>query len=126
MTTVLFVDGVGVHDLRGTYVNPTRYAREDEDDRIVQAEGQGDPLMPLLFSLTTHDPLQEAQRDRAKEHFFVFLDDVCFISGGVRHSGREVVRTRRNHVKDGLGRGGRGRRESEKNVALYGLGRVMA
>ena len=40
---------------------------------------QGDPLMPLLFSLVIHDPLEEASRElRPEEHFFVYLDDVYF------------------------------------------------
>ena len=41
--------------------------------RIIQAEGgeQGDPLMPLLFSLAIHDPQQQAQREfRADENLF--------------------------------------------------------
>ena len=46
--------------------NLTSYVWEDEDEvhhRIVPAEGgeQGDPLMPLLFSLTIHKALQQAQ-----------------------------------------------------------------
>ena len=39
------------------------------------------PLMPLLFSLAIHDPLQQAQREfRADENLFAFLDDVYFTS----------------------------------------------
>ena len=54
--------------VRATCANPTSNVWEDEDGvqhRIVQAEGgeQGDPLMPLLFSLAIHDPLQQAQRN---------------------------------------------------------------
>ena len=38
---------------------------------------QGDPLMPLLFSLAFPDPLAEAQRECGpQEHLFAFLDDV--------------------------------------------------
>ena len=106
---VLSIDGVGAYDhvyraammeklhqvpslqgllpfVRATYANPTSYVWEDEDGvqhRIVQAEGgeQGDPLMPLLFSLAIHDPLQQAQREfRADEYLFAFLDDVYFTS----------------------------------------------
>ena len=46
--------------VRATYADPTQYVWEDEagvQHRILQAEGgeQGDPLMPLLFSLAmTH------------------------------------------------------------------------
>ena len=52
--------------VRAIYANPTSYVWEDEagvQHRIIQAEGgeQGDPLMPLLFSLAIHDPLQQAQ-----------------------------------------------------------------
>ena len=52
--------------VRATYANPTSYVWEDEagvQHRIIQAEGgeQGDPLMPLLFSLAIHDPLQQAE-----------------------------------------------------------------
>ena len=106
---VLSIDGVGAYDhvyreammeklhqvpslqgllpfVRATYANPTSYVWEDEDGvqhRIVYAEGgeQGDPLMPLLFSLAIHDPLQQAQREfRADEYLFAFLDDVYFTS----------------------------------------------
>ena len=105
MVTVLSIDGVGAYDhvyrsammkklysvpslrgllpfVRATYADPTQYVWEDEagvQHRILQAEGgeQGDPLMPLLFSLAIHDPLAEAQRECGpQEHLFAFLDDV--------------------------------------------------
>ena len=47
---------------------------------IPQGEGgeQGDPLMPLLFSLGMHPALVAAQRRlRPSERIFAFLDDVC-------------------------------------------------
>ena len=60
-----------------------RLGRCGVQHRIIQAEGgeQGDPLMPLLFSLAIHDSLQQAQREfRADENLFAFLDDVYFTS----------------------------------------------
>ena len=70
--------------VRATYGDPTTYMWEDEArvlHRLVLAEGgeQGDPLMPLLFSLAIHDPLEESSRElRPKEHLFAYLDDVYF------------------------------------------------
>ena len=99
--TVLSIDGIGAYDhvyrsamlaklhevpslqgllpfVRATHATPTSYVWEDEagvQHRIIQAE-QGDPLMPLLFSLAIHDPLQQAQREfRADENLFAFLDE---------------------------------------------------
>ena len=64
--------------VRAANANPTSCVWEDEGG--VQGE-QGDPLMPLLFSLAIHDPLQRAQREfRADENLFAFLDDVHFSS----------------------------------------------
>ena len=51
--------------------------------RIVQAEGgeQGDPLMPLLFSLAVHDSLQEVKSLLdPRDVLLAFLDDVCVVS----------------------------------------------
>ena len=44
---------------------------------VAQHEGgeQGDPLVPLLFSLAVHNSLCEMKRLR--EHLFAFLDDAC-------------------------------------------------
>ena len=107
LTTILSIDGIGAYDhvyrsaflkkllnvpslqgllpfVRATYADPTSYAWADEAGEvhhIVQAEGgeQGDPLMPLLFSLAIHDPLEEASRElRPEEHLFAYLDDVYF------------------------------------------------
>ena len=47
---------------------------------IPQGEGgeQGDPLMPMLFSLGMHPAVVAAQeRLRPAERIFAFLDDVC-------------------------------------------------
>ena len=50
---------------------------------IWQHEGgeQGDPLMPLLFSLAIHDALVEVRRHlRDWELLFAYLDDVHVVS----------------------------------------------
>ena len=60
--------------------------KEDEGGvlhRIVRVEegDQSDPVMPLLFSVAIHDPLEEASRElRPEEHLIAHLDDVCFSS----------------------------------------------
>ena len=59
--------------VRATYSDPTNYVWEDEVGvlhRIVHSEGseQRDPLMPLLFSVAIHDPLEEASRDLIPEY----------------------------------------------------------
>ena len=64
---------------------PSTYLWEDElgeTQHIPQGEGgeQGDPLMPILFSLGQHPALEAAQsrlRDKAK--FFAYVDDVVFV-----------------------------------------------
>ena len=64
----------------------TTYVWEDsegERHRIVQAEGgeQGDPLMPLLFSLGIHDSLRAVkERMRPEDELFAYLDDVHVVS----------------------------------------------
>ena len=116
-TTILSIDGIGAYDhvyrsaffqkllnvplqgllpfVRATYADPTSYAWVDEAGEvhhIVQAEGgeQGDPLMPLLFSLAIHDPLEEVSRERKpEEHLFAYLDDAYF-SGDVPNRTRTV------------------------------------
>ena len=106
--TVVSIDGVGAYDLisrnsmlrgllrmengdqilpfvRCFYGRPSMYLWEDklgETHQIPQGEGgeQGDPLMPMLFSLGQHPALEAAQsrlRDKAK--FFAYLDDVVFV-----------------------------------------------
>ena len=65
-----------------SYGQPSRYAWADEDDTrswINQAEGgeQGDPLMPLLFSLGITGALATVQEQLGEGEFlFAFLDDV--------------------------------------------------
>ena len=65
-----------------SYGQPSRYAWTDEDGSrtwIEQAEGgeQGDPLMPLLFSLGIKGALATVQSQLQEgEHLFAFLDDV--------------------------------------------------
>ena len=107
--TVLSIDGIGAYDhvyrssmmsklldvpglqkllpfVRKAYSQPSRYAWEDREGErhwIWQHEGgeQGDPLMPLLFSLAIHDALVEVRRHlREGELLFAYLDDVYVIS----------------------------------------------
>ena len=64
---------------------PSQYLWEDAEGivhTVAQGEGreQGDPFMPLLFSLGQHAALQAAHsRMRAGETLFAFLDDVFFV-----------------------------------------------
>ena len=47
----------------------------------VEGGEQGDPLMPLLFSLAIYDSLVEADREMDRsEHLLAFLDDVHVVS----------------------------------------------
>ena len=58
--------------------------------RIVQAEGgeQGDPLMPLLFSLGIHDSLCAVKEQlRPADELFAYLDDVHVASPPSRTRG---------------------------------------
>ena len=103
--TVLSIDGVGAYDhvlrssflsklhsvpshqglllfVRSIYAQTTTCVWEDGTrvrHWIQQAEGgeQGDPLMPLLFSLGIHDSLCEVRnRLRPDDTLFAYLDDV--------------------------------------------------
>ena len=71
--------------VRHFYGSPSTYLWEDDSGKthmIPQGEGgeQGDPLMPLLFSLGMHPALVAAQRRlRPSERIFAFLDDVCVV-----------------------------------------------
>ena len=107
--TVLSIDGVGAYDhvyrsammekllevpslqgllpfVRSIYLQPSCYKWVDSEGMrhdIQQHEGgeQGDPLMPLLFSLAIHNALAEVlEYLEPGEHLFAFLDDVCAIS----------------------------------------------
>ena len=68
--------------VRLSYAQPSRYAWLDDagQERFVeQGEGgeQGDPLMPLLFSLGIHGALQRVQAQLHEgEHLSAYLDDV--------------------------------------------------
>ena len=105
---MLSIDGVGAYDhvhrsamlskllevprlqpllpfVRAAYTEPTRYKwQEDEGHRhdIEQHEGgeQGDPLMPLLFSLAIHNALAVKEELEAGEMLFAFLDDMFVLS----------------------------------------------
>ena len=68
------------------YSSPSEYSWEDDGGEvhsIHQGEGgeQGDPLMPLLFSLGQH-AAEEAisRRLRPGERLFAFLDDIWFVT----------------------------------------------
>ena len=71
--------------VRSFYGAPSTYFWEDEmgtTHEVRQGEGgeQGDPLMPLLFSLGQHRALVAVQaRLREGERLFAFLDDVYVI-----------------------------------------------
>ena len=115
--TILSEDGIGAYDhvlrsammckfhsvpglrgllpfVRSTYAHPTSYRWQDAVGvmhQVHQAEGgeQGDPLMPLLFSLAMHDALVAVQAElREGEVLFAFLDDVYAVTGPNRN--REV------------------------------------
>ena len=106
--TIVSIDGVGAFDLisrqsmldglsamengekllpfvRSFYGAPSTYLWEDEmgtTHEVRQGEGgeQGDPLMPLLFSLEQHRALVAVQaRLREGERLFALLDDVYVI-----------------------------------------------
>ena len=107
--TVLSIDGIGAYDhvfrsafleklleveplrpllpfVRSVYSEISEYHWVDDEGRhreIRQQEGgeQGDPLMPLLFSLAVHNALQEVQAELLPgEWLFAFLDDVYALS----------------------------------------------
>ena len=71
--------------VRHFHGSPSTYLWEDDSGKthmIPQGEGgeQGDPLMPLLFSLGMHPALVAAQRRlRPSERIFAFLDDICVV-----------------------------------------------
>ena len=107
--TILSLDGVGVFDfvshysmLKGLltmeggdrvlpfvrlfYGNPSTFLWGNDFGgvhSVLQGEGgeQGDPLMPMLFSLGQHAALMAvAARWRDGERLFAFLDDLCIIT----------------------------------------------
>ena len=119
--TVLSIDGVGAYDhvyrsammekllevpslqgllpfVRSTYLQPSSYKWVDSEGvrhDIQQHEGgeQGDPLMPLLFSLAIHDALPEIKENlEPGEHLFAFLDDVQLHAGKTRTWNRAGAR----------------------------------
>ena len=111
--TILSVDGIGAFDLvsrgamlqglchvspsavpfvRQFYGTPSRYLWEDDSGKvhdIDQGEGgeQGDPLMPMLFSLGQHNALRAVQaRLQEGELIFAYLDDVYIVCSPERVS----------------------------------------
>ena len=107
--TVTSIDGIGAFDLisresmlsglrdvtgggevlpfvRMFYGTPSEYLWEDdhgEVHKIPQGEGgeQGDPMMPLLYSLGQHRALEAINREmRADQHLMAFLDDIFLVT----------------------------------------------
>ena len=105
---ILSVDGIGAYDhifrsamlgrllempgarellpfVRLSYAQPSCYGWHDQEGRrrtVTQAEGgeQGDPLMPLLFSIGIQGALEEVARSLERgEQFCAFLDDVYLL-----------------------------------------------
>ena len=136
MTTIVSIDGVGAYDsisrkamlealvsmpggsavlpfVRLFHGQPSRYLWEDEDGaihHIHQGEGgeQGDPLMPLLFSLGQHAALQAVRRRlQVGERLFAFLDDIYVTTVpervGIVHNvlEQELYRHSRIHIHVG-------------------------
>ena len=106
--TIVSVDGIGAYDhifraemlsklchvpeaagmvpfLRLSYGHPSEYLWSDDSGathRILQGDGgeQGDPLMPLLFSLGIHEALREVSEQLLPgEKLCAFLDDVYVV-----------------------------------------------
>ena len=71
--------------VRQSYAQRSCYIWEDdrgEKHLIWQGEGgeQGDPMMPMLFSLAIHNALTEVKNSlQEDEHLFAFLDDVYVV-----------------------------------------------
>ena len=88
--------------VRTTYAHPTSYRWQDAvgvTHQIHEAEGgeQGDPLVPLLFSLAIHDALVAVQAElREGQVLFAFLDDVYVVTGPNRT--REVFDLLAEHL----------------------------
>ena len=111
--TLLSIDGVGAFDyvsraamlskvlelpgaramlpfLRLSYAKPSHYAwldSEGQEHFVVQGEGgeQGDPLMPLLFSLGIHAALEKVQAELLEgELLFAYLDDIYAVAEPAR------------------------------------------
>ena len=85
---------------------PSAYIWEDDVGTvhiIEQGEGgeQGDPLMPLLFSLGQHPALEAFQQSCPEHVVMAFLDDIYFISKPheVREGNVSVERELWRHAK---------------------------
>ena len=136
-TTVLSIDGIGAFDLISReamlnglrsmdggngallfvlqfYGNPSSYLWDHDDGtthEILQFEGgeQGDPLMPILYSLGQHHALCAVQSKlRLDERLFAFLDDIYVVCSLWRHSriqihaGKTQIWNSGGHVPDGV------------------------
>ena len=127
--TVLSVDGVGAYDhvlraamlsklrevpglqillpfVRQAYSSLSSYSWENEEGQrhtIEQHEGgeQGDPLMPLLFSLAIHNALKDVQGHlESCELLFAFLDDVYVVC--VPHRVRSIFNLLGDRLSAGI------------------------
>ena len=125
--TIISIDGIGAFDqisraamleglmnvegggqaipfVRSFYGSPSSYLWEDSSGithTIPQGEGgeQGDPLMPLLFSLGQHAALQAIDSDlNDNEFLFAFLDDVYIVTTADRVG--EVYKSLNKHLWD--------------------------
>ena len=130
-STILSVDGVGAFDnisraaifqgvadmphgeklipfIRLFYSTPSRYLWENEVGEnvdIFQGEGgeQGDPLMPMLFSLGQHRALVAANAElREGERLMAFLDDVYVSTLPDRTSDAHAALGEHLHTKAGI------------------------
>ena len=96
--------GQAIPFVRLFYGSPSSYLWEDSSGithTIPQGEGgeQGDPLMPLLFSLGQHAALQAIDSDLDDNEFlFAFLDDVYTVTTADRVG--EVYRSLHQHLWD--------------------------
>ena len=83
--------------VRMFYGTPSEYLWEDSDGEVhsfPQGEGgeQGDPMMPLLFSVGQHHALEVVSRSlREGEKVMAFLDDIYFCSEPNRVGGVYVA-----------------------------------
>ena len=94
---LLDVSPPAVPFVRQFYGTPSRYLWEDAEGLvhdIDQGEGgeQGDPMMPLLFSLGQHPALCAVQRQLQRDELiFAFLDDIYVKTSPARVSQMYVI-----------------------------------
>ena len=134
--TILKVDGIGAYDhilrsamwmrlvqmprarslapfVKMSYVAPSTYSWFDDEGQrhtVTQAEGgeQGDPLMPLLFSIGIQGALEDvADAMRPDEQICAFLDDVYIVCQPERvrvlydRLAESLIRVAGTHLREG-------------------------